>query len=115
VELHCQRVLPYGIRQLIKDFLGALDNASIRTAVELWYENQDSAIQLYSHISLWDTHHVTDMSRLFDTQRLFNDDISQWDVSKVTAMSEMFADAVSFNQPIGSWNTSKVTDMYCVL
>ena len=32
-----QRVFPYGIRQLIKDFLiVALDNASIRTAVKLW-------------------------------------------------------------------------------
>ena len=32
-----QRVLPYGIRQLIKDFLiVTLDNDSIRTAVKLW-------------------------------------------------------------------------------
>ena len=70
-----QCVLPYGIRQLIKDFLGALDNASIRTAVKLWCENREEAIARYGHISLWDTHRVTDMSWLFCNQRSSNDNI----------------------------------------
>jgi surface protein len=82
-----QHVLPYGIRRLIKDYIGALDNDSIRTAVRLWIENRDDAIARYGHISLWDTHRVTDMSRLFYNQQLFNDDISGWDVSKVTNLS----------------------------
>jgi hypothetical protein len=48
VELHCQRVLPYGIRQLIKDFLiVALNNATIREAVTLWCESHQS---LWSHL-----------------------------------------------------------------
>jgi surface protein len=104
-------VLPYGIRQLIKDFLGALDNVSIGTAVKLWCENRKEAIARYGHISLWDTSRVTDMSKLFYGQHRFNDDISGWVLSKATTMREMFRFAYTFNQPIGTWNTSNVTDM----
>jgi surface protein len=104
-------VLPYGIRQLIKDYLGALDNDSIRTAVKLWCENREEAISRYGHISLWDTHRVTNMSRLFYNRCSFDDNISGWDVSKVTTLSQMFNQAKAFNQSIGTWNTSNVTDM----
>eukprot|EP01042_Synura_sphagnicola_P007679 gene7679-biopygen8047 len=104
-------VLPYGIRRLIEDFLGAMDNDSIRTAVKLWIANRNAAIARYGHISLWDTHRVTDMSRLFYGQQSFNDDISGWDVTKVTTLSHTFYDARAFNQAIGTWNTSNVTDM----
>ena len=55
-DVHGQHVLPYGLRQLIKAFLGALDDASIRTAVKLWVENPEKGLDLYGHISLWDTH-----------------------------------------------------------
>ena len=109
-----QRVLPYGIRQLIKDFLFVtLDNSSIRTAVKLWCESREQATNRYGHISLWDTHRVTDTSSLFYDKPSFNDDISGWDVSKVTTLSHMFHTAYAFNQPIGTWNTSNVTDMRC--
>ena len=117
----CLCVLPYGIRQLIKDFLGALDNASIRTAVNLWCENREEAIARYGHISLWDTHRVTDMnklfykqqslSRLFYYQQSFNEDISGWDVSKVTTLSHMLYGAKAFNQPLKDWDVSAVTTM----
>jgi hypothetical protein len=54
-ELYCGRVLSYGIRQLIKDlFVHPLNNDSIRTAVKLWCENRDDAIDRYGSISLWD-------------------------------------------------------------
>jgi hypothetical protein len=53
VELHYQRVLPFGIRQLIKDFLiVALDNDSIRMAVKLWCENRRMAVKEFGHISM---------------------------------------------------------------
>eukprot|EP01033_Poteriospumella_lacustris_P015271 gene15271-biopygen6887 len=114
VELHCRRVLPYGVRQLIKDFLiVALDNANIHEAVKLWYENRDKATERHGHISLWDTHRVTDLSGLFYGQRFFNEDISGWDESKVTTMRQMFTFATSFNQPLGTWNTASVRDMAC--
>eukprot|EP01040_Poterioochromonas_malhamensis_P022281 gene22281-27059_t len=89
----------------------ALDNTSIRTALKLWVMDKRKAAHRYGHISLWDTHLVTNMGNLFRDQYCFNDDISGWDVSKVTDMRNMFFSAESFNQPIGAWNTSSVEDM----
>jgi len=44
-----------------------------------------------------DTSKITDMSRLFCADEVFNGDISLWDVSNVTDMSHMFHYAESFN------------------
>ncbi len=54
---------------------------------------------------------VTDMSRLFEAQSTFNEDISSWDVSAVTNMLFTFEAASIFNQDISSWDVSSVTDM----
>lgn len=106
-------MLPYGIRQCIKDYLiVALDNTSIRTALKLWVMDKRKAAHRYGHISLWDTHLVTDMGNLFRDQYYFNDDISGWDVSNVKSMRGMFDSAYFFNQPIGTWNTSNVMDVF---
>lgn len=59
----------------------------------------------------WDVSHVTDMSGMFNTARVFNQDLSGWDVSNVTTMNEMFTYAESFNQPLDAWKVSKVTSM----
>merc|ERR1711959_76007 len=102
-----------------KKVLEALDkryffNDSLREAVKSWCENRDEAETMYGHISTWDTSQVTNMKKLFDDCRGFNEDISQWDTSNVTDMSCMFDRASSFNQPIGGWNTSNVTNMHSV-
>ena len=52
-----------------------------------------------------------DMSHMFQTCQLFNQNINNWDVSKVTNMSFMFFDCVSFNKPLDMWNVSNVSDM----
>jgi hypothetical protein len=57
----------------------------------------------YGFIWEWDTPQVTDVSNLYEDQRLFNDDISTWDISNVTDKSIMFSGASIFNQPIGGW------------
>jgi surface protein len=88
-----------------------LDNITIREAVNLWCENQNTCIESFGHISNWDTSHVTDMSKLFKEKRNFNENIGSWNVSKVTNMSYMFCGAEEFDQEIGSWNVSKVTNM----
>ncbi|MCH8475973.1 MAG: BspA family leucine-rich repeat surface protein [Opitutales bacterium] len=62
-------------------------------------------------ISHWDVSSVTNMSRMFDNNSLFNQDIGNWDVSNVTNMRTMFGRASSFNQDIGGWDVSKVEDM----
>jgi surface protein len=99
------------------------DRTALKTGVDLWISNRDSALTTYGHISTdWDTSQVTDMNRLFEKKPTFNDPIGAWDTSKVTNMDYMFrggSDHVGvhggphyFNQPIGAWDTSKVTTMH---
>jgi surface protein len=54
---------------------------------------------------------IEDMSSLFKSAVLFNEDISSWDVSSVKTMREMFSSAPFFNQDISSWDVSNVTNM----
>jgi surface protein len=51
-------------------------------------------------ISSWDVSHVTNMARMFDGAKSFNQDLSSWNVSNVTDMSEMLRDAPVFNNDI---------------
>jgi len=89
-------------------------DADIHTAVSAWDTNRAEAIESYGHIKDWDTSAVTNMERLFDGMRFFNEDLSSWDVSSVTTMDRMFHLAESFNSDLSSWNTSSVTDMHAM-
>ena len=62
-------------------------------------------------MATWDVSRVTDMSRLFSSQRSFDADISNWDVSRVKDMSGMFLGASSYNGDLSRWDVSKVKDM----
>jgi len=62
----------------------------LKTAVDEWIEDSDSARVQYGDINTWDTSLITDMSGLF-SDSYFNDDISAWDVSSVTDMDYMFS------------------------
>ena len=62
-------------------------------------------------ISNWDVSNVNNMNGMFRNAQSFNQPIDIWNVSNVTQMEEMFSGAYSFNQPIGSWNVSKVNSM----
>jgi len=42
-----------------------VDDTTIRTAVNAWFDDQSGATATYGHISTWDTTDVTDMSCLF--------------------------------------------------
>ena len=83
----------------------------LENAVNLWVDNNESAILEYGPINTWDTSLITDMSYLFNTKTIFNDDISNWDTSNVTNMSYMFRNASAFNIDLSNWNTSNVTNM----
>jgi surface protein len=89
----------------------SLTDQELRTAVFLWFSNRQEAMEVYGHISSWDTSLVTDMNRLFQDKTAFNEDISDWYVESVTDMSFMFYNASSFNQPIGQWDVENVTNM----
>lgn len=56
------------------------------------------------------TANVTDMSRMFYRQPLFNRPIGTWDTSSVVNMSEMFV-STPFNQNLSTWNTAQVVSM----
>jgi surface protein len=104
--------LPSDIWNIIKNYLYLdINDENIHLAVYMWYKNKDRALNLYGHISYWDTCKVTNMSHLFYKLYLFNDDITNWNVSNVKNMSHMFCNANSFNQPIGNWDVSNVENM----
>ena len=62
-------------------------------------------------IGAWNVSSVTNMSAMFDSASAFNQDIGTWEVSSVVNMSLMFQLATAFNQDIGTWDVSSVTDM----
>jgi surface protein len=92
-------------------YSGIRSDDDIRAAVDAWCRDPVVAEIKYGHISGWDTSLVTNMSKLFDNTRNFNDDISQWTVSNVTNMYCMFYNAPAFNQPLEQWNVGNVTNM----
>ena len=83
----------------------------LKTAIDLWIDDNTSALSTYGEINTWDTVLITDMNNLFRDKNTFNSDISNWNTSNVLDMAGMFVSARQFNQNIGSWNTSKVENM----
>jgi len=62
-------------------------------------------------IGKWNVSNITDMSKLFENKKKFNEDISEWNVSNVTNMEKMFYNCEKFNQLLNNWNVSNVTNM----
>ena len=59
--------------------------AQLDIAVDLWLDDETSAIETYGDINTWDVSEIDDFSNLFSTTRnksssTFNSDISNWDV-----------------------------------
>ena len=85
--------------------------AELQAAVDMWVDDNESALTNYGEINTWDVSLITDMGILFGYSPNFNDDISNWDVSNVTDMHYMFSGCLYFNQDISSWDVSGVTSM----
>ncbi|SVC38476.1 uncharacterized protein METZ01_LOCUS291330, partial [marine metagenome] len=88
--------------------------SELQTAVDMWVDDNATALATYGEINTWDVSVVTDMSGLFQDKTTFNDDIGDWDVSNVTDMNKMFYTSDHsgiFNQDISGWDVSSVTDM----
>ena len=86
-------------------------NQELETAVDLWIDDNTSALSTYGEINTWNVSLITDMSYLFQGATSFNGDISTWEVSNVLQMRYMFEEATNFNGDISSWNVSSVTNM----
>ena len=84
--------LPNEIKNIIKDFIiiNPINKNKLKEAVDLWCENKQEALNVYGHISNWNTSLITNMSELFQNKNDFNDNINNWDVSLVTNMECMF-------------------------
>eukprot|EP01042_Synura_sphagnicola_P030459 gene30459-biopygen29152 len=73
------RILPFGVRQMIKDYAWvSFDNDMIREAVKLWCSHRAIALQRNGNINDWDVNQVTDMSSLFRNSS-FNQPVGMWD------------------------------------
>ena len=87
------------------------NNEEFKKAINLYFKDYQESITKYGIISNWDTSCVTDMSNIFKSAIMFNEDISNWDTSNVRNMESMFQSAGEFNQDIGNWNVSNVINM----
>ena len=56
----------------------------LQTAVDMWVDDNASALATYGEINTWDVSLITDMSNLFNGKSEFNEDLSNWNVSSVT-------------------------------
>jgi surface protein len=59
----------------------------------------------FNHPSIgsWNTSNVVRIGNLFESNRIFNQDITGWDMRRVTDVVGMFNGAWAFNQDIGDW------------
>ena len=96
---------------LTDDIFQPQTKEELQTAVDLWVDDNASALATYGEINTWDVSLITDMSNLFNDKNTFNDAIGNWDVSSVTNMAYMFLNALSFNQNLSDWDVSNVTNM----
>jgi surface protein len=85
--------------------------AELQTAVDMWVDDNATALATYGEINTWDVSLITSMYNLFQNKSTFNDDIGNWDVSSVTNMQQIFMDASSFNGDISGWDVSSTIFM----
>ncbi|TSA86603.1 BspA family leucine-rich repeat surface protein [Helicobacter mehlei] len=88
--------------------LGEIDIGGLTDLSEVF---QHSHRESYEGLETWDVSQVTNMEKMLDSCRNFNQPLNHWDVSKVTNMRGMFLGCDNFNQPLNDWNVSRVTNM----
>lgn len=104
-----------GLKSAVDDYFdqGCLTNATCEIILQ------------YGDIEGWKTCRVANMTNLFATGEVVDDDdfvsaaqaaefnkpLNNWDMSSVTDMAFMFHGQHYFNQPLKDWNTGQVVDM----
>lgn len=103
-----------GLLKIIKKYINTSkfsNSDNLKKACELWYNDKEKCLNIYGHISYWDTSEITSMFRLFYGFTNFNEDLSRWNTSKVTDLSHMFEDCYKFNSDLNEWDVRKVEYM----
>ena len=90
-----------------------INNQNIKELVRNYLTNKTDLPKDLENIPIggWDVSQVTDMTRLFSSERKFDEPLNNWDVSNVTNMERMFFGCTNFNHPLDNWNVSNVTNM----
>ena len=91
--------------------LETLTDVNFKTAVNLWIDDNPTALATYGNIVDWETSRVTDMKDAFKSKTTFNGDISKWDVSNVVTLEGTFYNAQVFNTDISNWNVQSVVSL----
>ena len=86
-----------------------VDGVEFRNVITSCYDTP--SCQYNRIINCWDVSKVTDMTRAFFFNTIFNEPLECWDTGSVTNMNDMFLGASSFNQPVDTWDVSQVGDM----
>uniref|UniRef100_A0A7S1C2P9 BspA family leucine-rich repeat surface protein n=1 Tax=Corethron hystrix TaxID=216773 RepID=A0A7S1C2P9_9STRA len=86
-----------------------LDDASLRTALSLWFSDRPSAESLHGPLPSWPTCAATSLALLFYERASFSSPLSGWDVSRVTDLSWAFVGASAFDGDVAPWDVSEVT------
>ena len=133
----CTHCLDYG-NECCEPFQAR--DATLREAVDQWFDDRRTALKVYGPIKDWDISKVSTLNRLFDGLRnyhghhfegadlsgwntssvsdismcfantRFNSDVSEWDTSRVKSLHGIFANNSRFNKDLSGWNVAKVTD-----
>lgn len=82
----------YGVRD---EFIQSLNNFNVVGATSLQLTFHGSKYNF--PLDQWNTSTVTNMSRMFQINHVFNQNLSSWDVSNVTNMTSIFSRSYSFN------------------
>jgi len=80
-----------------------LNNENVRTAIDLWINNNSVALPMCGNIGTWDTSNVTSLNLAFWSTSNFADDLSNWDVTRVTSMQSIFSKVINFNADVSKW------------
>ena len=85
---------------LIIDFNPIESNEKLKELVHNWHNNIDieKIEEEYGPLSEWDTSNVTNMEKLFQSSKNFNQPLNDWDVSNVENMEHIF---MNFAHPPG--------------
>lgn len=106
-KLLSQKLPPELAREITSFLPIPLNNTTIREAVKLWFDDRKKCLEIYGHISRWDTSRVSDMSDLFIGRTNFNEDISMWKIKRVKDFRQFLKGCIKFNQNLQAWDSAK--------